>query len=1303
MDKKQIKENIVKIRKNGIKLWTEDGKLRFKAPKGAMNDEFLSFLKDNKADVIKALDEENGIVLTEDVENRYETFPLTDIQSAYLLGRRQDFAYGGVACHIYMEIKYNCEFDTERAAGVWQKIYEHHEMLHSVINRDGYQVILKNFSKLNVNCYDFEKTDNSGEKFSQIRRELSHKIYDTEKEPLFTVAFSKFTDKTIMHFSIEFIIADWMSIWTILSQFEELYFGKVQKLTEVDVSFRDYVISASKIKDTISYENDKEYWMKKIDSIPKAPALPLNINTDKNKYSDKVTFERKNMSLSKTKWDNFKSICGKFGITPTSAVMTAYAYVLERWSRNKKFSINMTVLNRLPLHENIGRVIGDFTSVDIVDVDMSKNESFIDYGKQVNKTLFENLDHRLFSGVEVIRELSRKKGGDYAFMPIVFTSAIGLINNDMTNLKGDLSYGISQTPQVFIDCQVMDGVFGLQVNWDVRKGVFEETVIDDMFSIFEKLLNDLSVSKENWEKNEALKLPQWQEKLYKDVNNTAKELPRHLIHSKILECAAKTPDRIALADENGTVTYGDMIDKAEKLAAEIVLSGAVKNDIVAIIVEKSIDQIIAAIAALIAGCTYLPLDVTQGEKRRNYILEETKCKYLFSLKKYGFDFDKNIKAVYLDKFDYVAPVKTKEFPVADENSLAYIIYTSGSTGNPKGVAVSHKAAVNTIEDINMRYNVTENDVVLNIAQLNFDLSVYDIFGLLSVGGTVVVPSVDKYTNPAHWKKIITKYKVSVWNSVPSFMQMFTVLKNETNEDELDSIRLVMLSGDWIPVSLPNEIMSMARNARIVSLGGATEASIWSIYHEYEAEDADKVSIPYGKPLYNQGYKVLDEKLNDCPVFTAGELYITGTGLADEYYLSKELTEKSFFIHPVTFERVYRTGDFGRYMPNGDIEFLGRKDSQVKVKGFRIELTEIESIIKNYEGIINAAVVVSKSGVENKIFAYAEADESKINKDEFMEYLKSSLTSYMIPSVIKFVDSLPLSQNGKIDRKKLIEMASDTINERIGNTENENMTELEKSISELFSEAIGCSFISAGQNLYEMGADSLIMAQSAGKIRNEYIPDVSFDSILSNILNSPTVRGIAAYIENITDSDKKNADISDNTQNTEDSINENIFIKKFSEGNEKAVVVIHSNNGDLESIESEIDNIVSDSDEEVIFIGVKNKDYFCSLSEQNAVEILGGEYADEIMKCNKSSYRFIGYNIGGAVAVEAASRLLNSDVEVSEVEIIEYAEESKNEIAEKSVLFGKAEPNLYMGNIAYKGSDEGAEKWQESCLGEFRRI
>lgn len=1303
MNKKQIKENIVAIRNNGIKLWSEDGKLRFKAPKGAMKDEFLSFLKDNKSDVIEVLNE-SSIVLTEDIENRYEAFPLTDIQSAYLLGRRSDFAYGGIACHIYMEIKYDGKFDTEKAVRAWQKIYEHHEMLHSVINRDGYQVILKNYSQLNVACYDFENAEDSDERFGEIRRELSHKIYDTEKAPLFTVAFSKFADKTIMHFSIEFIIADWMSIWTILSQFEELYFGKVQELAEVDVSFRDYVISETKIKDTISYESDKDYWIKKIDSIPKAPMLPLNSMAEQNKFSDKVIFERKTMSLSKKKWDKFKSICGGFGVTPTSTVMTAYAAVLEKWSRNKKFSINMTVLNRLPLHENIGKVIGDFTSIDIVDIDMSKNESFINYGKQVNKTLFANLDHRSFSGVEVIRELTRKKGSDYAFMPIVFTSAIGLINNDMTNLKGDLSYGISQTPQVFIDCQAMDGVLGLQVNWDFRSGVFEETVIDDMFSTFEKLLNDLSDSKENWEKDESLKLPKWQEELFKDVNSTEMVLPHHLIHSKILECAEKMPKRSALADENVTVSYGEMVDKAKKLAAEIISLGAAENDIVAIAIQKSTDQIIAAIAALIAGCTYLPLDVTQGENRRNYILEQTKCKCVFTLKKYGFEFGENTKAVYLDEFNYDLAIKAKEFPIADENSLAYIIYTSGSTGNPKGVAISHKAAVNTIEDINLRYNVTENDVVLNMAQLNFDLSVYDIFGLLSVGGMVVVPSVDKYTNPAHWKELVMKYRVSIWNSVPSFMQMFSVLKNETNADELDSLRLVMLSGDWIPVSLPDEIMEMAHNAKVVSLGGATEASIWSIFHDYKAEDADKISIPYGKPLYNQGYKVLDEKLNDCPVYTTGELYITGKGLAEGYYLSDELTEKSFFIHPLTSERVYRTGDFGRYMPNGDIEFLGRTDSQVKVKGFRIELTEIESIIKKYPDVSNAAVVVSKSGVENKIFAYAEADESKINKDDFMDYLKSSLTSYMIPSVIKFVDSLPLSQNGKIDRKKLIAISVDALNENADNiVEKENMTELENSLSELFSAAIGCSSISVDQNLYEIGADSLIMAQSAGKIRSQYIPDVSFDSILSNILNGPTIREIAVYIENITDSDKKNNGVSENSDILKNANNENILIQRFNEGGEKAVVVIHSNNGDLETIESEIKNIVSDSDEEVIFIGVKNKDYYCNLSEENAIEILGEEYAQQIIKYNKSSYRFIGYNIGGAVAVEAASRLLNSDIDVSMVKIIEYAEDNKSEIAEKSVLFCKAEPNLYMGNITYKGSDEGAEKWQESCLGEFIKL
>ena len=1304
MDKKQIKENVAKITNSGIKLWHDEGKLRFKAPKGAMKEEYISFMKENKSDIINFLCEENeSIILNEDIKNRYEAFPLTDIQSAYLLGRRKDFAYGSIACHIYMEIKYDREFDTEKASEIWQKIYENHEMLHSVINKDGYQVILKDFPALNVNCNDYSNNIDGESEFLKIRESLSHKIYDTEKTPLFTVAFSKFADKTIMHFSIEFIIADWMSIWTILSQFEELYYGKNENLEKVNVSFRDYIISSTKIKDTISYENDKNYWLEKIATIPKALQLPMSSDADKNKYSENVRFGRKNMSLSKEKWDNFKSICSKIGITPTSAIMTAYASVLERWSKNKKFSINMTVLNRLPIHKDIGKVIGDFTSIDIVDINMSKKESFSEYVKQVNKTLFENLDHRFYSGVEVLRELTRQKGSEYAFMPIVFTSAIGLINNDMTNLKGEMTYGISQTPQVFIDCQVMDGVFGLQVNWDYRKDVFEDTLIDDMFNVFEKLINDLSLSEERWTKSEEVMLPEWQRELFDKVNNTSKELSEHLIHSKIIETAKKYPEKIALADENTMVTYSELLEKANKLASKIVCLESGKNSIVAIAIEKSIDQIISAIAVLIAGYTYLPIDVTQGEKRRDYIFEETNCKTVLTLRKYDFNFKNDINVIYEDEFNYDEITKTDSFNTADENSLAYIIYTSGSTGNPKGVAISHKAAVNTIEDINTRYNVTEKDTVLNIAQLNFDLSVYDIFGLLSVGGTVVVPSVDKYTNPAHWKQLVTKYNVSIWNSVPSFMQMFVVLKDEINENELDSLRLVMMSGDWIPVSLPNEIMSIAKNAKVVSLGGATEASIWSIYHEYEDEDKEKISIPYGKPLYNQGYKVLDEKLNDCPVYVIGELYITGKGLAEGYYNNQELTKKSFFIHDITGERVYRTGDFGRYMPNGDIEFLGRKDSQVKVKGFRIELAEIESVIKKYYGIANAAVVVSKSGIENKIFAYIEADEDNIDKNNFMKYLKESLTSYMIPSIIKFVDALPLSANGKVDRKKLVSISANSINDDVNEvSKDKDMTELEKKISELFSESIGCQLILPEQNLYETGADSLIMAQSAGKIRSEYIPDVSFDSILSNILNGPTVREIASYIENITESDKKTFDFESDAVNDKNSENENIFIKTFNEDSENATVVIHGNSGEYEALKEEVKKL-ADSGNLVIFIGVKNKNYYCSLPEESAVETLGIEYADEIMKSGKSSYKFIGYNVGGAIAVEAASKLLNNDIEVSDVEIIEYDEDKSNDISEKSVLFGKVEPNLYMGNITYRGNKENAEKWQDICLGEFKTI
>ncbi|CAF4299190.1 unnamed protein product, partial [Adineta steineri] len=261
----------------------------------------------------------------------------------------------------------------------------------------------------------------------------------------------------------------------------------------------------------------------------------------------------------------------------------------------------------------------------------------------------------------------------------------------------------------------------------------------------------------------------------------------------------------------------------------------------------------------------------------------------------------------------------------------------------------------TILDMNSRLEISTNDRIFALSHLNFDLSVYDIFGMLIAGGTIVIPDHEDYKNPQHWYDMITKHNVTIWNSVPMLMQMFVEHLKHTNSH--NQLRHILLSGDWIPLSLPESIqITFGEQVTITSLGGATEASIWSIAYTLPKEIPQEwKSIPYGIPLRNQQYYVYDIHLDDCPEWVIGELYIGGEGLANGYWNDRGKTQSSFIIHPLTNERLYRTGDYGRFLPNGYIEFTGRKDFQVKVHGHRIELGEIEHHLQQHPDIHQAIV------------------------------------------------------------------------------------------------------------------------------------------------------------------------------------------------------------------------------------------------------------------------------------------------------------------------------------------------------------
>lgn len=1090
------------LEEKGIKLRISEGKLKYSAPKGVMTGEIIQQLKENKTGLIEELERRNNEITAEhDAEKRYEKFPLSEIQGAYLMGRSVNIEYGGVACHIYMDFVYDV-LEREVVEEAWNKVISSNDTLHSVISREGWQKVLPEWERFIVQEHDFSSlTNEEAEKAADdVKYRMGNEMFDTGHFPLFNVELSKLPDKTIMHFSIDVLIADWPSIWIMLNEFEHFYYEKDYIAQNKDITFRDYVAAYQNITDSGKYISAKKYWMNKIADIPPAPQLPM-------KYENICEFERYNIVLPSEKWKNFKENCSDFGVTPVAALVTIYGAVLERYSVNKKFTLNLTTLNRMPFHKNIGSIIGDFTSISLLSTDFSGECSFAERASSVNKTLFEILDNHLYSGIEVIREKTRINSGEKFLMPYVFTSAVGLIKSDGEGMKGLYRSGITQTPQVFIDCQVMDGDFGLQINWDVRKGIFPDGMVNKMFEIFCKKLHELSDSDLVWNKSSLAVVNENIE-----VNENIYPLRTHLLHSDILKMAELYPDKLAVADSYEQWSYHDLVIRASAIAARLRENNVLENSRIAVAMPKSVWQVAAVLAILSENCVYVPIDSSGALKRMELIINNADIKYIISLSDCISE-NCSAEVIYADKLDISSENILKAD--GDIDNDAYIIHTSGSSGVPKGVVITHRGAVNTIEDINRRYMINKNDTVLGLSQLNFDLSVYDIFGLLSVGGTVIYPDMDKYTNPSHWVELIRKYNITVWNSVPAFAQMFMAYLGSQNNMKFESYKAVLLSGDWIPLDLPDKLKIYMPKAKIVSLGGATEASIWSNYYEYESMNELWNSIPYGKALLNQEMYVLDSNLNICPVGVAGEIFIAGTGLARGYLNDKEKTDSAFFVHPVWKKRIYRTGDTGRYFSDGNIEFLGRIDKQVKIRGHRIELGEIENYFSSIDGAEKAVAVVYKKNAVSDIIVFM-VSKNNYDSDELCKSAKDYLPDYMIPEKIIFINEIPLTANGKTDYKYLESYVYQQLHEQeqLPIERSKELTDTEKRIAELVNRELNIENIDIDANLYDYGANSLTMAQLAGHIAEFLDSEDVFDSILVRLFDNPTIRSAAELIDEI---------------------------------------------------------------------------------------------------------------------------------------------------------------------------------------------
>ncbi|MEV0424054.1 amino acid adenylation domain-containing protein [Streptosporangium canum] len=1010
---------VAELERQGVRLWEEDGRLRFRAPQGVLTDERRALLSAHKEAVLDRLSRP-GPEVTPQPEDRYEPFPLTDVQAAYVLGRREAFDYGGTACQVYAELAFP-ELDPPRLEAAWRALVRRHDMLRAVVHVDGYQQVLAD-----VPDYRIEVTDLRGEPagrvsdhLDEVRAAMDHRVYEADAWPLFELRVTRTDGRALLHVSIDFLIADYLSIQLLLTELKRLYLDPGHPLPPLEIGFRDYLLAARRLREGAAYERDRDYWEGRVDELPGPPELPVRDNAAAEAGS---RFTRHQVTLDAGQWERFRARSGAHGVTPSTAVLAAFAEVVARWSRRPRFSLNLTLLNRQPLHPQVGGLVGDFTTVSLLAVDGEAGAAFHGRARALQDRLWEDLDHRLYSGVEVMREIARRRGRGAALMPVVFTSTIGLSDeaSGHEGMKGlaEVVYGRSQTPQVWIDCQAVVEGGALEVRWDVRDGVFPPGLVEDAFGALEGLLRDLAASDEPWDSACPVALPAVQADRRDRVNATAEPLPRGLLHEAVVAQALRAPDRAAVVTGERTLTYGELLARAAGVAETLRARGFAPGALAAVMMDKGWEQVVAVLGTLLAGGAYLPVDTGQPPARRARILADAGVRHVLTQ---SWIRDRPEGADLVDVDLLLPSALPAPRSVADPGDLAYVIYTSGSTGDPKGVMISHRAALNTVADVNRRFAVTAEDRVLGLAGLGFDLSVYDIFGPLSLGGALVLPDAEGRGDPAHWARLIAGHGVTVWNSVPAQLQMLDHYLGSQSEPALPSLRLAMLSGDWIPIALPGRVRGRLPGLELISLGGATEAAIWSIYHPIgEVRDGLR-SIPYGTPLANQTFHVLDEALRPCPDWVPGELYIGGAGLALGYLGDEDRTAQRFIRRPDTGERLYRTGDLGRYHDDGTIEFLGREDRQVKIRGHRIELAEVEAAIQSHPAVAAVHVLLDGSGMERRLAAFAEPVRRAASGEDPAAELAAAAAAAADPHTTHIDRAELMEFIGRLDRAAVIGM------------------------------------------------------------------------------------------------------------------------------------------------------------------------------------------------------------------------------------------------------------------------------------------
>ncbi|MGP3947715.1 non-ribosomal peptide synthetase [Streptomyces sp. 7N604] len=724
--------------------------------------------------------------------------------------------------------------------------------------------------------------------------------------------------------------------------------------------------------------------------------------------------------------------CSRLGVSLSALAHAAWARLLGAYSGEEEVLFGSTTAGRPPELTGVEQMVGLFINAVPLRVRIDPRRRVSDWLTEIQRDLFRLQSHQ-FTGLARVQELSGIERGKPLFETLLsfqnyplddgHTESWGGIRLTDYDWSGPTNYPVAV--RAFPGDQVMLVLTYYQHRLDDE---IARAMLDQLRLLLERLGSE--PDRFLWE-IETVAGPH-AERILQEWNATAQpfDLDRTL-HGLAERQAAIRPDQPAVIAGDGRLTYAELDARANQLARQLVELGVRPGDRVGLCTEKSTATVVGMLGVMKAGAAYVPLDPSYPAGRIRYMVEDSRLRALLTWGRgaevasgVASELALPLRALDTDWPAIAAQPTTPLDPTVSPDAFAYVIYTSGSSGQPKGVMLDHRGRINNVEDYCRRFGMGPEDRTLCVSSLSFDISVCDLFCSLNAGGCLVFPDAGRDKDPEHWLELIGRESITLWHSAPALMDALLDVTAELPYQR-DTLRLAVLDGDWIPLTQPDRVRAAFPSVQFVSAGGATELSVDSVTYPVGAVDPAWRSIPYGTPMANQTAYILDSRMEPAPVGVPGELHLGGVGMAAGYLRRPELTAEKFVPHPWPTrpgERLYRTGDLARFGPDGTIELLGRIDFQVKIRGIRIELGEIEAVLREHPRVDTCLVAAptDPSG-DRRLAAYVVTDEQGADdalQAELRTWLRGRVPEHLVPEAFVRLERLPLSSNGKVNRREL---------------------------------------------------------------------------------------------------------------------------------------------------------------------------------------------------------------------------------------------------------------------------------------------